>query len=188
MPALVELFGSNATFNAQLDEFFLRARDILQSNLLPNPYYWSGNEPDIQAVYLFHYSGRSDLTQMHVRWLMENKYTIYPAGISGNDDFGTMSAWFVWSALGIYPISCGGIYALGSPLFDSVILTREAGDVTIIAYNNSLSNVYVDKVLLNGVQLDSMFVPQAEILGGAKLEFFMSAQPSLDDTRNMELA
>jgi len=183
MPELIARFDSPAAFAADLDKFMLLSRndsEIFTSNFFPNPWYWSGNEPDIQAPALFNYVGRPDLTQKHVRWVLQNKYTNLPDGVSGNDDFGTMSAWYVWWAMGLYPISCAGEYALGSPVFDTLLIHRSAaagGDLSIITYDNGPANVYVTKIALDGVAYDEWFISTALLRSTQKIEFWMAATP-----------
>jgi putative alpha-1,2-mannosidase len=84
---LISLFESEDYFVEQLQEFFSRSEDD-PFNVLPNPYYWAGNEPDIFAVWLFNFAGRPDLTQQYARWNLDNKYSSQPDGLPGNDDYG----------------------------------------------------------------------------------------------------
>jgi putative alpha-1,2-mannosidase len=84
----------------------------VKKNARVDPFYWAGNEPDIFAPYLFSFSGRPDLTQKWTRWLLKNKYSILPDGIPGNDDYGTMSAWVIWSSIGLYPLAGSPTYIL----------------------------------------------------------------------------
>ena len=94
---LIELFGSNDTFVKELDTFLYRAR-FWKTNLLPNPYYWAGNEHDLFSPFMFAYAGKADLTQKYVRWILKTYYTNTPNGLPGNDDYSTMSAWFLFSS------------------------------------------------------------------------------------------
>jgi len=175
---LISLFGSQQHFVDQLSEFFERSK-FFQTNALPDPYYWAGNEPDIFAAYLFPFAGRPDLTQQYVRWVMDNKYTIDPDGIPGNDDYGALSAWLIFGALGFYPQagSVEGTYILGSPMFSNVTvhLPAPAQDLQIIAYNNSPSNVYVSEVALNGQPVWGSFIYHSQISNSNSnvLEFWM---------------
>jgi len=180
---LISLFSSKDYFISQLTEFFERSKDY-PTNDVPDPYYWAGNEPDIFAAYLFAFTGRPDLTQQYVRWNMDNKYTSSPDGIPGNDDYGAMSAWFLLGALGIYPQpgSMEGLYILGSPLFGNVTLhlpSSIGGDLEIVAYNNSATNIYATKYAINGVALTEPFVTHQQLLypGSNLFEFWMASSP-----------
>ena len=102
---------------------------------IPGPYYWHGNEPDIHAAYLFNEAGRPDLTQKWVRWIMDHKYGDGYNGLDGNDDAGTISAWYVFSALGFFPVAGSDIYQLGSPLFEKAEVRLKNMPLLIVAEN-----------------------------------------------------
>jgi len=175
---LMSLFNDTQHFVSQLDEFFSRS-EYFESNFMPNPYYWAGNEPDIFAAYLFAYAGRADLTQRYVRWNMDNKYTTGPGGLPGNDDYGTMSAWFVFNALGFYPqpATPDSVYILGSPLFQEVTVHLPSGDLHIIAHDNSANNYFVEKVMFNEQPLSGPFLYHTNFTSGTNntLEFWMNS-------------
>ena len=99
----------------------------------PGPYYWHGNQPDIHAAYLFNDAARPDLTQKWVRWILENKYGEGYDGLDGNDDAGTLSAWYVLSALGFYPVAGTDRYQLGAPLFETAEVKLAGGTLKILA-------------------------------------------------------
>ena len=180
-PRLIELFGGNESFVHELDTFFVSGR-AWPTNFLPNPYYWPGNEHDLFSVWQFHYANRSDLTQEHSRWLLKHAYTTGADGIPGNDDYGTMSAWYAWTSIGLYPLAGSSTYLLGSPAFDRITIVRNNGQCTlsIVVHNNSPTNVYVDHVLLNGSPLATFpFIDHIEHLkctstSAVQLDFFMS--------------
>ncbi|CAM4988833.1 unnamed protein product, partial [Rotaria socialis] len=88
----------------RLNSFFQRGQPWT-STLLPNPYYWPGNEHNLFSVWQFNYANRSDLTQKYARWLLNHAYTMKPDGLPGNDDYGTMSAWYLFTSMGFYPLS-----------------------------------------------------------------------------------
>ncbi|CAM4886496.1 unnamed protein product [Rotaria socialis] len=148
---LVDLFGGAKYFAEELDTFFVRSRDW-PTITIPNPYYWAGNEHNLFSVWQFHYANRSDLTQLHARWLLDNVYTVKPDGIPGNDDYGTMSTWYIFTSLGFYPLSGSSTYLIGSPAFDRITIRRNNGQciLTIIVHDNAQKNTYVERVLLNG--------------------------------------
>jgi len=172
---LVQMFGVN-NFVSALDEFFSNSK-FDPFNIFPNPYYWAGNEEDLLSVYLFNYAGRPDLTQQYVRWLMENKYTTQPDGLPGNDDYGTMSAWFIWGALGFYPITGSTQFLVGSPIFDQVVISRPQGALTIIAHNASPKNIYVDSIVINGkpVNMNLPILDYSDMKGPTTIQFWMKS-------------
>lgn len=174
---LARLFGSSEQAVRALSTFFRRSAWV-PGTLLPDPYYWHGNEPDIHAAYLFSDWGRPDLTQYWARWVMKTKYGEGPAGLDGNDDYGTLSSWFVWSAAGLYPLAGSTRYTIGSPLFDEVRFSREEGDLVVVAHGAGPGQFYVQAAALNGESLDGPFVEHDDIRFGAILELWMGNSPS----------
>ena len=177
MPDLISKLGGNAKFVGELQHFF-QASTYTLSNFMPNAFFWAGNEPDLQTPYLFNYADppRLDLTSYWVRWTMQTHYTTHASGISGNDDYGTMSSWFVWSALGLYPDNCHSRYFVGIPLFDSAIVRLSAGaDLTVLAHNNQVSNpsITVVNVTFNSIPITLGFIDATRIQSGGVLEFFL---------------
>ncbi|CAF0764417.1 unnamed protein product [Adineta ricciae] len=153
-PRLIELFGGKENFLQQLNIFFERGQPWTDT-LLPNPYYWPGNEHDLFSVWQFNYVNRSDLTQKYSRWLLNHAYTNQPNGLPGNDDYGTMSAWYIFTSMGFYPLSGSSTYLIGSPTFDRIKVSRNQGrcNLLINVHENSPSNIYVQRILLNGEPL-----------------------------------
>ena len=183
IPGLIKLFGSNQTFTENLNKFFNLAKDYT-SNILPNPYYWAGNEPDILAPYLFNDAGRADLTQEYVQWLMENKYGTEPSRLPGNDDYGTLSSWYIWSAIGFYPFTGTSYYAIGNPSIETAIINLPTGTLNIEVHNCSDGNIFVTKVAVDGRTVDLLNNPfldhWKDIVGGKQIDFWMSDKPTLD--------
>ena len=178
MQTLIQLMGGQGRFVAELEKFF-QASTYTTSNFLPNAFFWAGNEPDLQTPYLFNYASppRADLTSQWVRWTMQTHYTIYSSGISGNDDYGTMSSWFVWSALGLYPDNCNSRYFLGIPLFDYASIPLSTGsNLTIVSHQNQMGfqNVTVSSVQFNSQPITSGFIDAHLIQKGGLLEFFIN--------------
>ena len=103
LEGMVELFGGKEAFIKELDRFFRLSR-LWKTFWLPNPYYWAGNEHNLFSVWLFSFVGRPDLTAKYSRMVMQTQYGVGGDGLPGNDDYGTMSAWFVFAALGFYPL------------------------------------------------------------------------------------
>ena len=141
--------------------------------------YAHGNEPSHHMAYLYSYAGQPWKTQAMVRRILDEQYTTKPDGLSGNEDCGQMSAWYVFSALGLYPVLPGSSqYVLGSPLFERATITPAGGRAfTIRAVNVSASNKYIQSARLNGGAWDGSFVDHAA-LGGADLVFEMGREPN----------
>jgi len=178
---LIELFGGAGPFMERLEEFFAKSSLVVPEkggfNVMPDPYYWHGNEPDIHAAYLFNEAGRPDRAQYWVRKIMEKKYTTGPEGIPGNDDGGTMSAWYIFSALGFYPIAGGDRYWVGSPIFRRAVVHMEGGDLVVTADGASPGAKYVRSVSLNGKPLAKPWFYHSDIANGGTLSFKMGSSP-----------
>lgn len=154
---LMDLLGGEKAFVAKLDSLFDRGR------------YWHGNEPCHQIAYLYNVAGRHDKTQDRIRHIMETEYYNTPGGLSGNDDAGQMSAWYVFSAMGFYPVAPSTAeYYLGVPSFDSVTITPEGGrPLTIRTHGNGNYR----HVLLNGKELDTKKISHSSLTQGGELIF-----------------
>jgi len=148
-----------------------------------NPYYNHSNEPVHHIAYLFVYAGKPWLTQKWVRRILTQAYHAQVNGICGNDDVGQMSAWYILSAIGFYPVCPGSnTYILGSPLFSKVTIELDPawhnGKIfTVVANHNSKENCYVQSVRLNKKPLNRFWITHAEITSGGTLEFEMGPQP-----------
>ena len=169
---LISLFKSQDYFVKELNDFFAMS-DPKMGAWNPGSYYWHGNEPDMHAAYLFNDAGRPDLTQKWVRWILENKYGIGYNGLDGNDDVATLSAWYIFSALGFYPVAGSDKYQIGTPLFKKAEVKVGDNQLTIVANNYSPENIYVQKVWLNDSLLDRTWFEHAEIKNGGVLMFEM---------------
>ena len=155
---LAELFGPSR-FIAKLDQLMAGAHDWPFGPALPNTHYWAGNEPDLLAPWLYAFAGAQHRTAVETRWLCEHAYSDTPAGLPGNDDFGTMSAWLVWARLGIYPLAGSDLFVIGSPTFAEVLLQRgNSVDLTLRAHNASRANIHVGRAQINGRPLSQPFV------------------------------
>ena len=182
---LVALMGGREAVLSRLEEFFVKAReewelidpnDILQAYGV-RPYYFHGNEPDIHAAYMFSQLGRRDLTARWVDWARTTFHNDGPDGIYGNDDGGTASAWYVFAALGFYPLAGSDRYILGTPLFPRVEISVAGGLFTVEAENAGNGNIYVQRVELNGVELVENEFRHAQIHAGGALRFVMGNSP-----------
>lgn len=174
---LVSLFKSREYFAQELNQFFAKSSPSLGA-WNPGAYYWHGNEPDIHAAYLFNAAGRPDLTQKWVRWIMDHKYGTSYDGLDGNDDAGTLSAWYVFSALGLYPVAGSDIYQLGTPLFERAEIKLGSARLVVVADNYAPNRSRVKKVWLNDTSLERTWIRHAEIEHGGVLRFEMSPEPA----------
>jgi predicted alpha-1,2-mannosidase len=170
------LFPDDAAFVSKLTDFFQLSKDQFLFEM-PNAYYFHGNEPDFHAPFMFIRAGRPDLTQKWARWVLEANYRTDPDGLSGNDDGGTMAAWYVFTAVGLFPWPCLPGYYLTSPIFDRVVLHLEGGDVTIEADGASAGKLYVKQVTWNGTPLPAMWIQHADLAKGGTLKFTLSDTP-----------
>jgi len=184
--ALVELNGGKEKFTRHLDslftmtlpdKYFEKTEDITRDGIIGN--YVHGNEPSHHVAYLYNFTGQPYKTQQRVRMIIDAMYKPTPDGLGGNDDTGQMSAWYIFTSLGFYPVAPGSDhYALGSPKVKSAILTLENGNTfTITAKNQSEKNIYVTKAELNGKVLDRLYLTHKEIMDGGTLVFYMSNKP-----------
>lgn len=169
-----ELFTMNLP-----DEFFAETEDITREGIIGG--YVHGNEPAHHAAYLYNWTNAPHKTQERVRMILKHQYKPQPDGLGGNDDCGQMSAWFLFSSLGFYPVAPGNEeYSLGSPAIKTAILKLENGKTLAIeARNQSDKNVYVKKVLLNGNEINRRYITHSEIMNGGKLTFEMSDKPKV---------
>lgn len=177
---MISLFKSREYFVEELNSFFARS-DPTMGAWTPGSYYWHGNQPDIHAAYLFNDAGRPDLTQKWARWILDHKYGDRYDGLDGNDDGGTLSAWYILSALGLYPVAGSDQYQLGAPLFERVEVRLQNNPLVIVADNYAPDHPYVRRVWLNDVPLDRTWIRHAEIERGGVLRFAMSAEPTQFD-------
>jgi len=189
VPALIEKLGGDDKFVARLDETFDTTETIPNLAMIPDVtgvigMYAHGNEPVHHVAYLYNYAGQPWKTQTRVREVAGLLYTNTPGGICGNDDCGQMSAWYVFTALGFYPVDpSSGIYILGSPLFDKVTLKLDPNfakghTFTVIAKNNSAQNPYIQSATLNGQPLTRSWITHTEITSGGKLVLNMGPNPN----------
>ena len=176
---LISLFESPDFFVSELNDFFAKS-DPEMGAWNPGSYYWHGNEPDIHAPYLFNDAGRPDLTQKWVRWVLDNKYGTGYDGLDGNDDGATLSAWYIFSAMGFYPIAGTDIYQLGTPLFREVEVDMNGKILRIEAENYAPENLYVHEVRLNDTILNRNWIKHSEIAEGGVLSFEMTGTPIVE--------
>ncbi len=178
---MIDIYGGDKAFGAKIDEMFATNQAEGELPEWISGYigqYVHGNEPAHHVPYLYQYVGEGHKTQALVRKVMDELYTTKPDGLAGNEDAGQMSAWYMFSALGFYPVNpVSGEYVLGSPEVNNAVINLENGNTfTVKTENQSPSNVYVEKVLLNGETLDRTFIRHNEIMDGGELTFIMSGE------------
>lgn len=141
--------------------------------------YAHGNEPSHHVVYLYNKVGKPWKTQEYAAKVMHELYLNTPAGLCGNEDCGQMSAWFVFSAMGFYPVDpVSGRYEIGTPLFPEVRINLENGKVfTVLAKGVSRENIYIQAVKMNGKPYDKSYITHEQIMDGSTLEFEMGNKP-----------
>ncbi len=177
VPNFARLFGSNERFAAELDTFFAEAAAQFRF-ALPTAYYYHGNEPSLHAAYLFNEVGRPAQTQQWVRWILDTNYEARPDGLIGNDDAGTLSAWYVFSALGFYPQPGTERYFIGSPIVAEAVVQLPGGELVIRADNQAPAHRYVQSVRWNGASLSDPYLYHDDLAGGGELHFVMGPEPS----------
>lgn len=168
IPGLMAKMGGEQRFCLKLDSMFTQNR------------YWHGNEPGHQIPFLFNYTGEVWKTQLYVPQILETEYKDLPGGLSGNDDAGQMSSWYVFAALGFYPATPGTPYYLISvPTFKQAILTLQNNKkFTIKTTNLSKENKYIQSVSLNGRAYEKNFISHNDILQGGEMIFTLGNTPS----------
>ena len=180
----IDLLGGKEILEAQLDTLFTAksntsGRDMQDITGLIGQYA-HGNEPSHHMAYLYNFVNKPYKTQEKVHQILTELYKNKPDGIAGNEDCGQMSAWYVFSAMGFYPVTPGADqYIIGTPLFDKATINLENGNnFTIKAFDLSNENKYIDYVRLNGSKLKQSYISSKDILSGGILEFFMTDSPS----------
>ena len=177
----IDLHGGKATFETQLDSLFTTSSEIFGENASGDitgliGQYAHGNEPSHHMAYLYNWTNSKWKTQKYIDQVLYDFYLPEPAGIIGNEDCGQMSAWYVLNAIGFYQVCPGDpTYTIGRPIVDKARIQVPGGIFEIVVHNNSRSNKFIDKVLLNGTELSEPFFSHKELMQGGKLEFFMRA-------------
>ncbi len=191
---LIDLMGGNEDFEAKLDSVFtmppvfddtyygFEIHEITEMVLANMGQYAHGNQPVQHAIYLYNYAGSPWKAQYWVRQVMDRLYSPEPDGLCGDEDNGQTSAWYVFSAMGFYPVCPGQPeYVIGSPLFDKVILNLENGKRFVIeAADNARENVYIQSAILNGRNYTKNFISHKDITKGGELSFIMGPEPNTD--------
>jgi predicted alpha-1,2-mannosidase len=188
----MDLMGGKKEFVTMLDSVFIVPpvfdasyyttviHEIREMQIMNMGNYAHGNQPIQHMIYLYQYAGQPWKTQYWVREAMNRLYSATPDGYCGDEDNGQTSAWYVWSAIGCYPV-CPGTdqYILGAPLFKKMTLELENGkQVVINAPANNETNRYVDKILFNGKAYNKNWLSHQALMQGAVIDFTMSAVPN----------
>ncbi len=183
---MVSMMGGKKRFSQHLDSLFTmeladkyiaKHEDITRDGIIGN--YVHGNEPGHHIPYLYNWTGESYKTQARVRMILDTMYGPGVDGLCGNDDAGQMSAWYIFSSLGFYPVTPGSDrYALGSPMVKNAVLNLENGNkLEIKTVNQSAKNVYVHALTINGKTINRDYILHKEIMNGGEFVFEMSATP-----------
>ncbi len=182
---MIEMMGGKQSFSKRLDSLFTmeiedkyiaQHEDITRDGIIGN--YVHGNEPGHHIPYLYNWTGDEHKTQARVRMIMDTMYGPGVEGLCGNDDAGQMSAWYIFSALGFYPVTPGSNqYAIGSPLIKKATLNLENGKTLVISTENQTKeNVYVSKLTINGKEIKRNYILHDELMNGGEFVFTMSNQ------------
>lgn len=182
IPAMIQMMGGPERVNERLDSLFTMAiadkyieqvEDITRDGIIGN--YVHGNEPGHHIPYLYNWTGHPEKTQARVRMIMDAMYGPTETGLCGNDDAGQMSAWYVFSSLGFYPVTPGSdVYSLGSPNIKQAKVHLSGGKILMIKANNQgADNVYVKRVVLNGTEIKDQMLSHAALMQGGELIFEM---------------
>lgn len=187
IPGLVALFPNATAFVDALTAVMAGASAWPLGNFMPNPAFWSGNEPSLLLPWLFAFAGNEHAwrTQYWVRWSLQSYYFNRFDGMPGNDDYGTMASWAAWAMMGMYPVAGTDRYVLNGPIFpqlDVGIPSTPGAVLSIVGYNASAATPYVQAAALNGVALTSPIVTHSQLFStnGTQrvlLEFWMGDQP-----------
>jgi predicted alpha-1,2-mannosidase len=186
IPRMISLMGGKERFSEHLDslftmhlddENFKETEDITRDGIIGC--YVHGNEPGHHIPYLYNWTGHSWKTQDKVRMIMREMYGDTPDGLCGNDDCGQMSAWYVFSALGFYPVCPGSdLYAIGSPLVKSALISLENGNkLEILVNNQSEENSFIQKLLIDGATYSKNYIDHTTLLNSKKITFVMGSKP-----------
>ncbi len=182
IPKMIEMMGGKKAFTKRLDSLFTteiedkyisKNEDITRDGIIGN--YVHGNEPGHHIPYLYNWTGHPKKTQQRVRMIMDTMYGSTIDGLCGNDDAGQMSAWYIFSALGFYPVTpASPYYAIGSPLVKQAVLHLENGKtLKINVKNQGKDNVFVKNVFVNGKQVDGTNLSHSDIVNGGEIIFEM---------------
>lgn len=190
---LEQLFGGRTPFVDELDRLFTLTSEEMQLDVADVTglmgQYAHGNEPSHHMAYLYNYVGMPWRTQELTRRLLDEMYAPTPEGIIGNEDCGQMSAWYIFSSLGFYPVCPGSNeFVLTTPLFDRATVRLANGRTLTVTADNPRRNRYIDAVTLDGVPVEANFVTYEQLMQGGELHFSLCEEPNLDRGTEPEAA
>jgi len=182
---LIKMHGGEDKFTDKLDQLFTESSEITGDNVSVDisgliGQYAHGNEPSHHIAYMYNLANKPWKTQYWVREILKTQYSANPDGLSGNEDCGQMSAWYVFSAMGLYPFNpASAEYQIGSPIFEEVTINISEGKTfTIVAENTSDNNIYIQSATLNGIEFNRTNISHKELLQGGALKFVMGSEPN----------
>ncbi len=185
VPEFIKINGGTEKFIQRLETLFTESSEITGDNVSADisgliGQYAHGNEPSHHIAYLFNEAGQPWRTQYWVNHILNTQYDATPNGLSGNEDCGQMSAWYVMSAMGLYPLNpASGVYQITSPLFEKVTLNLQGGvSFEITAENVSKENIYIQSATLNGKPFNQTTITHQQLLKGGKLHFVLGNKPN----------
>lgn len=188
IPGLIDLMGGNAKFTDRLDNLFNEPTRISKWQFMGqfpdatglNGMFPAGNEPSFHVPYLYNYAGQPWKTQRRIREIMEMWFDDSPLGLAGDEDGGALCSWYVFSAMGFYPVTPGSnLYAIGSPFFNKVSIDLPDGKTfTVEAGNCSKKNKYIQSAKINGTEINRPWLTHQELMNGGKLELKMGERPN----------
>lgn len=189
---LVDLMGGPERADQKLDDLFTAPTQTTGrtqadiTGLIGQ--YAHGNEPSHHMAYLYNYIGKPWKTQRLVRQIMDSLYKTGPEGLPGNEDCGQMSAWYVWSALGLYPVTPGSpYYAIGSPIFDTARVAIGARNLRLVAKRQSPSSIYVHQLLIDGKAHSTNLIAHPELIAAREIVFDLQDQPNMKRGTEIEM-
>jgi len=188
IPSLIELMGGAEAFTNRVDALFNEPTRMAKWQFMGqfpdasglNGMFPAGNEPSFHVPYLYNYAGKPWKTQRRIREIMDMWFDDDPLGLSGDEDGGALCSWYVFSAMGFYPVTPGnGLYAIGSPFFEKIQIKLSDGKTfTVKAKNCSKRNKYIQSAKLNGKEFNRAWIKHSEITAGGTLEFVMGDRPN----------
>ncbi len=183
VPGLIRLFGGEKNFTRKLDSLF-SVSSVLDEHASPDisgmvGQYAHGNEPNHHIPFLYMYAGQPWKTAAMTRLLADTFYTTRPDGLCGNDDVGELSTWYIFNALGFYPVNPGsGEYVFGSPLINSAIIRNGKKEFRIRVVDNSKRNIFIQRMELNGKSFNQAYINHRDIAKGGEIVIYMGALPN----------
>ena len=182
LAGLASLMGRQALLDKAQELFTLSEaeppRYVVDEIRAPDPYYWQSNEPDLHAAFVFALAGAPMGTAKWVDWVRRTKYDATPWGIDGNDDGGTLSAWYALAALGLFPLPGSDIWILTAPALDDVTMPMGSGTLHIVTERSAPGAIYPAEVTLDGRAIDRAWLTHEELAAAGELRFVLQAEPT----------